>query len=81
MAISVLPGYWVSGVKVTVLPLTAYDPATTSLVALTYTKTVFGFTEAASMRLLMVNETGLVTDTPVAPLTGLIELMVNEPLP
>jgi hypothetical protein len=29
----------------------------------------------------MVNETGLVTDTPVAPLTGLIELMVNEPLP
>ncbi len=29
----------------------------------------------------MVNVTGLVTDTPVAPFTGLVETKVNVPLP
>ncbi len=29
----------------------------------------------------MVNVTGLVTETPVAPLTGVVETRVNDPLP
>ena len=33
------------------------------------------------IRLLMVNVTGLVTETPVAPFTGLVETRVNDPLP
>ena len=42
---------------------------------------MLGFTEAASIRLVMVNVTGLVTETPVAPFVGLVETMVNDPLP
>ena len=42
---------------------------------------MFGFTEAGLIRLLIVNVTGLLTDTPVAPLTGFVPLTVNDPPP
>jgi hypothetical protein len=42
---------------------------------------VFGFTDPASIKLLIVIVTGLVTDTPVAPVAGLVETTLNEPLP
>ena len=45
------------------------------------TSTVWEFTDAGSIRLLMVKVTGLVTETPVAPLAGLVEIRVNDPLP
>jgi len=36
-------------------------------------------TEEALIRLLMVNVIGLVTDTLVAPLSGVVEARVNDP--
>src|ERR1700688_4190843 len=44
-----------------------------------YTSTVLGVTDAELIRLFMVNVTGLVTDTLVAPLAGLVETRLNEP--
>src|ERR1035437_1136085 len=83
MPITVLPGYWVSGVNVTVVPFTLKAPATYSeLVQLvpskqTSTSTVWLFTDAASIRLVMVNVTGLVTETPVALFAGVVEDSLN----
>src|SRR5271165_2515106 len=82
MPITVLAGYGLSGVKVTVLPLTWKLPATYwPPQAWKQTSTLCGFTEAALIRWLIVNVTGLVTDTLVAPFSGLVESRVNDPLP
>src|ERR1035438_3978812 len=82
MPMTWLAGYWVSGVKVTVAPFTAKVPATYSLPQLPMqTSTVWEFTDAGLIRLLIVNITGLVTDPLAAPLTGLVEVSVNDPLP
>src|SRR5208283_1630579 len=44
----------------------------------TWTWTVWLFTDAASIRLLMVNVTGLVTDTLLVLFAGLIEVSLND---
>src|SRR5271156_12343 len=87
MPMTVLAGYWVRGVNVTVVPFTLYVPATYSVLVQaapskqTSTSTLCVFTDAASIRLLIVNVTGLVTDTPVALFAGVVEESVNELAP
>lgn len=81
MYIRVEAGYGLRGVKVTVLPLTLNDPATYNPATLSYTSTVLLFTDAGSIGLLIVKLTGLLTEMPIAPLTGLVESTVNDPLP
>jgi len=62
----------VSGVKVIVAPATLYLPATYVLPqAPMQTSTFWVLTDAGSIKLLMVNVTGLVTDMLLAPLAGL----------
>jgi len=45
------------------------------------TSTFWVLTDAGSIKLLMVNVTGLVTDMLLAPLAGLVETRVNDEPP
>ena len=82
MPIVALAGYGVSGVKVIVAPATLYLPATYVLPqAPMQTSTFWVLTDAGSIKLLMVNVTGLVTDMLLAPLAGLVETRVNDEPP
>src|ERR1700733_10408018 len=78
MPITALAGYGARGVKVTTIPFTEKVPARYSVLVQsvpskqTSTSTVWLFTEAGLIRLLMVNVTGLVTETPVALFAGVV---------